>query len=111
MEIAENLFDWEAENLSVYTFDHVELDGLFPSIAGEEGIFKKGKEHGFFIPDSAMEKLKSLSPIRVKVEYTWGGKKGSDIWLFDFSDENEVRFYISRPTFWRKMKLIFKRIF
>lgn len=35
----------------------------------------------------------------------------SDIWLFDFSDENEVRFRLPPPTFWQKAKLIFKRIF
>ena len=80
-------------------------------IKTKEEFLKERKKRGFFIPDSAMEKLKILSTIKVKVEYTWEGKRGADIWLFDFSDQNEVRFGVSSPTFWEKIKLIFKRIF
>ena len=110
MEIAEDLFDWEVEHLSVHTFERAKLDTLL-SIGGKEDIYKRKMEQGFFVPKSAMVKLKSLSPIKVKVEYTWVGKRFSDIWLFDFSDENEVRFRLPLPTFWQKTKLIFKRIF
>ena len=81
------------------------------TIKTKEEFLKERKKQGFFIPDSTMEKLKILSPVKVKVEYTWEGKRGADIWLFDFSDGNEVRFGMSSPTFWQKIKLIFKRIF
>lgn len=109
MEIRENLFDLEVEYLEEYYYT------LEPPIIlqnkGKNEVIKEKTKQGFFIPDSAMEKLKRLSPIKVEVEYTWEGKKGSDIWLFDFSDENEVRFGMSSPTFWQKIKLIFKRVF
>ena len=110
MEIAEHLFDLEVEHLSTYSPVQVQLD-IISSMNSKEEVFTEKIKQGFFIPDSAMEKLKSLSPIKVKVEYTWEGKRGADIWLFDFSDENEVRFGMSSPTFWHKIKLIFKRIF
>ena len=110
MEIAENLFDLEVEHLSTYSPDRFQLD-IISSMKSKEEVFTEKIKQGFFIPDSAMEKLKSLSPIKVKVEYTWEGKRWSDILLFDFSDVNEVRFGMSSPTFWQKIKLIFKRIF
>lgn len=55
-----------------------------------------------------MQKLKCLSPIKVKVRYVWEGKKDSDIWLFDFSGENEVHFGIQRPAIWRRGILFLK---
>lgn len=107
MEIADNLFDLEVEHLLA----HSHTNRQHNPARSKNGVIREKREQGFFIPDSAMEKLKRLSPIKVEVEYTWEGKKGSDIWLFDFSDENEVRFGMSSPTFWQKIKLIFKRIF
>ena len=80
-------------------------------IKTKEEFLKDRRERGFFIPDSNMEKLKILSPIKVKVEYTWEGKTGADIWGFDFSDENEVRFGPLRLTLWQKAKLFLKKIF
>lgn len=110
MEIAENLFDWEAEQLSVYSYLQAQHESLL-SIRGEEEVFEERIKHGFFVPDEAMEKLKRLTPIKVKVEYEWNDNNYSDIWLFDFSDENEVRFYLRRLTFWQKTKFFLKRIF
>ena len=110
MGIAENLFDLEVEHLSVYTHTRAELD-LFLSMKGKKEVFEEKTKQGFFIPDEAMEKLKRLSPVKVKVEYEWDGNNYSDIWLFDFSDENEVRFYILMLTFWQKIKLFCKRVF
>ena len=109
MEIREELFDLEVEYLEEYS-PTIELPTFLPN-EGRNEVFEERTKQGFFIPDSAMEKLKRLSPIKVRVEYTWENKKGSDIWLFDFSDENEVRFSMPPPTFWEKTKLIFKKIF
>ena len=111
MEIAENLFDWGVEELSAISHIHAYSEDILLSTKGEKEVYEAKRKQGFFIPDPAMEKLKRLSPIKVEVEYTWEGKRGADIWLFDFSDENEVRFGMSSPTFWEKIKLIFKRIF
>ena len=110
MELAENLFYLEVEHLSVYSDLQVQHE-LFLSIRGEEEVWEERTKEGFFIPDPAMEKLKNLSPIKVKVEYEWDGNGYSDIWLFDFSDENDVRFYLLRLTFWEKTKLLLKKIF
>ena len=109
MEIRDDLFDFKIEYLEEY-FPTIELP-TFLQNEGKNEVIRERRKQGFFIPDSAMEKLKYLSPIKVKVEYTWEGKRGADILLFDFSDENEVRFGVSSPTFWQKIKLIFKRIF
>ena len=107
MEIAENLFDWEAEQLSAYSDIQVQHE-LLLSIRGEEEVFEERIKHGFFVPDEAMEKLKRLTPIKVKVEYEWDENSYSDIWLFDFSDENEVRFYLLRLTFLQKQNFFLK---
>ena len=110
MEIAENLFDLEVEQLSEYSYISVQQD-LFLSLRGPKEVFEEKTKRGFFIPGKAIEKLKRLSPIKVKVEYEWGGNNYSDIWLFDFSDENEVRFNMLRLTFWQKTKRFLKKIF
>lgn len=62
------------------------------------------RETGFFIDESDIEKLRALKSIKIKVEYEQEGKKDSDIWLFDFSDKNEVRFCIFPPRFWQNLK-------
>ena len=62
------------------------------------------RETGFVIGESDMEKLKTLKSIKIRVEYEQEGKKDSDIWLFDFSDENEVQFCIFPPRFWQNLK-------
>ena len=111
MEIAENLFDWEVEQLSSHSHLHAHDKDLLLLTKGAEEVFKEKTKQGFFIPDEAMEKLKRLSPIKVKVEYGWDDNSYSDIWLFDFSDEKEVRFYPRKLTFWQKTKLFLKRIF
>ena len=110
MEIAENLFDLEVEQLSEYSYISVQQD-LFLSLIGPKEVFEEKTKRGFFIPGKAIEKLKRLSPIKVKVEYEWGGNNYSDIWLFDFSDENEVRFNMLRFTFLKKTKRFLKKIF
>ena len=109
MEIKETLFDLEVEHLSAYS----RFSGLhdLSFMKGKKEVFEEKRKQGFFIPDSAREKLKHLSPIKVKVEYEWDGNRYSDIWLFDFSDENEVRFSMLRLTFWQKIKLVLKRVF
>ena len=110
MEIKENLFDLEVEHLSTYSHTLAQHN-LLLMVRGAREVFEEKTKQGFFIPDSAMEKLKRLSPIKVKVEYEWDGKRNSEIWLFDFSYENEVRFYMLRLTFWQKTKRFLKRIF
>ena len=45
-------------------------------IKTKEEFLTDRNKRGFFIRDSAMEKLKILSQITVKVEYTWEGKRG-----------------------------------
>ena len=109
MGIGGNLFDLEVEHLSGYSrFSHLR-DISF--MKGKKEVFEEKRKQGFFIPNKAMEKLKRLSPVKVKVEYEWDGNNYSDIWLFDFSDDNEVRFYILMLTFWQKIKLFCKRVF
>ena len=54
---------------------------------GRNEVYQEKIKTGFFIGKTDMQKLKCLSPIKVKVRYVWEGKKDSDIWLFDFSDE------------------------
>ena len=110
MGIKESLFDWESEYLPVYSYKRAQYDSLL-SMRGKGEVFEEKIKQGFFIPNKAIGKLKSLSPIKVKVEYEWDDKKDSDIWLFDFSDENEVRFYLPRLTLWQKIKLVLKRAF
>ena len=111
MKIAENLFDWEVGGLSAMSHIQSLHEDILLSTKNKKEVCEEKTKQGFFIPDEAMEKLKHLSPIKVKVEYEWDGKKDSDIWLFDFADENEVRFYLSRLTFWQKIKLVLKRTF
>ena len=111
MEISEDLFDLEVEQLSEYSHMTAQLDVLSSLLKGAEEVFEEKTKQGFFIPDKAMEKLKHLSPIKVKVEYDWGDNNYSDIWLFDFSDENEVRFNMLRFTFWQKTKRFLKKLF
>ena len=111
MEIAENLFDWEVEQLSAHSHLFAHHEDILLLMKDEEEVFKEKTKQGFFIPDEAMEKLKCLSPIKVKIEYEWDNNSYSDILLFDFSDENEVRFYPKKLTFWEKTKLFLKRIF
>ena len=111
MKIAENLFDWEVEQLSAHSHLYARNEDMLLLASGEEEVFEQKTKQGFFIPDEAMEKLKRLSPIKVKVEYEWDDNSYSDIWLFDFSDEDEVHFYLERLTFWQKTKLFLKRIF
>ena len=110
MEISENLFDLEVEYLSVYSHLQAQHE-VFLSLKSAEEVFEEKRKQGFFIPDVAMEKLKRLTPIKVKVEYEWDGNNYSDIWGFDFSDENEVRFGPLRLTLWQKAKLFLKKIF
>ena len=111
MKIAENLFDWEVEELSAISHIHAYSEDILLSTKGEKEVYEAKRKQGFFIPDPVMEKLKRLSPIKVKVGYEWDDNSYSDIWLFDFSDENEVRFYLRRLTFWQKTQLLLKRIF
>ena len=110
MEISENLFDLEVEHLSVNSSTRAQLD-LLSSMRGAKEVFSEKTKQGFFIPKEAMEKLKHLSPIKVKVEYEWDGNNYSDIWRFDFSDKNEVRFGPLRLTLWQKLILFLKKIF
>ena len=109
MEIKETLFDLEVEHLSAYCRFSNLHDLSF--MKGKKEVFEEKRKQGFFIPNESMKKLKRLSPIKVKVEYEWDGNKYSDIWLFDFSNENEVRFGMERLTLWQKTKLCLKRIF
>ena len=109
MGIKENLFDWRAEHLSAFSRFSALHDISF--MKSRKEVFQEKIKRGFFIPNAAMEKLKNLSPIKVKVEYDWNNKNYSDIWLFDFSDENEVLFYLPRLTLWQKIKLVLKRAF
>ena len=109
MGITGNLFDLEVEYLSEYTRFNALHDISF--MKGKKEVFEEKRKQGFFIPDEAMPKLKRLSPIKVNVEYNYESKSYSDIWLFDFSDENEVRFGLPKPTFRQKAKLFLKRIF
>ena len=109
MEIKETLFDLEVEHLSAYCRFSNLHDLSF--MKGKKEVFEEKRKQGFFIPNESMKKLKRLSPIKVKVEYEWDGNKYSDIWLFDFSNENEVRFGMERLTLWQKTNLCLKRIF
>ena len=111
MEVAENLFDWEVEGLSAISHIHTYNEDILLLTKDKKEVYEVKIKQGFFIPNEAMEKLKRLSPIKVKVGYEWNDKHYSDIWLFDFSDENEVRFGIRRLTFWQGIKLFFKRVF
>ena len=108
MGIKESLFDLEVEHLSGYSRFNALHDISF--MKGKKEVFEEKRKQGFFIPDEAIKKLKRLTPVKVKVGYEWGDKNYSDIWLFDFSDENEVGFYIRRLTFWQGIKLFLKRL-
>ncbi|MEH0007945.1 MAG: hypothetical protein V6Z82_04405 [Flavobacteriales bacterium] len=113
MGVTDGLFDLEIERLSAplpleYRLNHPKMPDLF---TGREKVFKDRSEKGFFIDDSDLEKLKNLKSIKVKVKYEWNNKEDSDIWEFDFSDENEVRFHRLPPPLWKNIILFFKRRF
>ena len=107
MDITRSLFNLDIEYLSGYSpFPN-------PSSLWEQSrkqIIRERRKTGFFIDGSDMEKLKCFNPIKVKIKYKWDGKRDSDIWLFDFSDENEVIFDILPPPIWRRVILFFKRL-
>lgn len=106
--VTQGVFDLEIEFLRTPLPHH----SIIPNpLDGRKKVIEERTKTGFFIDDSDMEKLKSLKSIKVKVKYVWNGKEDSDIWLFDFSNENEVRFHISRPPKWRRLILFFKRRF
>ena len=100
--LRENLFDLEIECLLEDPTDSNQQD--FLTIGSREEICREKMKQGFFIADSDVEKLKCISPIKIKVEYKWGGKKDSDVWLFDFLEENKVGFSRLSPTFWQNIK-------
>lgn len=111
--VTEGVFDLEIEFLPdplplEYRLNHPKIPDLF---AGRDKVIEERTKTGFFIDDSDMEKLKSLKSIKVKVKYQWNGKDDEDVWLFDFSDDNEERFRRCRPPLWRNIKLFFKRRF
>lgn len=111
--VTEGVFDLEIGFLPdplplEYRLNHPKIPDLF---AGRDKVIEERTKTGFFIDDSDVEKLKSLKSIKVKVKYQWNGKDDSDIWLFDFSDENEVRFRRLRPPLWKRIILFFKRRF
>ena len=113
MGITEKLFNLKIEYLPTplpleYRLKNLSLDILSRS---EEEVIKEKTETGFFIDKSDMKKLKCLKSVKMKVKYEWDNKKDSDIWLADFSDENNVRFGILSPTIWRRVILFFKRRF
>ena len=108
MELPENLFDLQVKELSEY-FYFPNQDILLMTKSRAEILEEKTKQ-GVFIPDETMEKLKRLSPINLNVDYSYDGKNYSDIWLLDFSDENDPLFSMRSLTFWEKTKLFFKRI-
>lgn len=101
----EGVFDLEIEYLPTPL---PQIPDLF---ANRDEVIEERTETGFFIHDSDMEKLKSLKSIKVKVKYQWNGKEDSDIWLFEFLDENQVRFRRLRPGLWKRIILFFKRRF
>lgn len=111
--VTEGVLDLEIEYLPdplplEYRLNQPNIPDLF---ADRDKVIEERTKNGFFIDDSDMEKLKSLKSIQVKVKYQWNGKDDEDVWLFDFSDENEVRFRRRRPRLWRNIKSFFKRRF
>ena len=98
-------FNLEIGHLSTpLPFEYERANPLYISIRSREETIEQIRETGFVIDESDMEKLKTLKSIKIKVEYEQEGKKDSDIWLFDFSDESEVQFYIFPPRFWQNLK-------
>lgn len=109
MEITKKLFNLEIEHLTAsLPFEHLIPDFV---LKGKEEVIEEKTETGFFIDRSDMKKLNCLKLIKIKVKYEWDNKKDSDIWLVDFSDENNVRFGILSPKIWRNIILFFKRRF
>ena len=108
MGITEKLFHLEIEHLpSPYNLKSTEL----LTATSKSEVIRERTKTGFFVGSSDMQKLKTLSPIKVTVRYVWDNKRDSDIWLVDFSDEDEVRFRIRPPAIWRRITLFFKRRF
>ena len=106
--IVKDPFKLEIEYLREY------ISTLSPPVLlhqGRDEVYEEKIKTGVFIGKTNMQKLKTLAPVKVKVIYEWEGKRDSDIWLFDFSDEDEVCFGLQRPAFWRRIILFFKRRF
>ena len=109
--ITDNLFNLEIEDLPTpLPLEHrLNRPQILPLPKSKEETIEEKTKIGLFVSRSDMRKLKCLTPVKVKVEYEWNGKRGRDIWLFDFSDENEVRFSRLPPPIWRKAIFLFKR--
>ena len=111
MGITDNLFNLQIEDLPTqFPLEYRIHRPQPPSLpTGKEEVIEEKTKIGLFVSGSDMQKLKCLTPVEVKVEYEWNGKRGRDIWLFDFSDENEVRFSRLPSPIWRKVVFLFKR--
>ena len=113
MGITDYLFNLQIEDLPTqFPLEHRLNHPNIPSLLKDkkETIEEKTKT-GFFIGNSDMEKLKCLKSIKIKVKYRWEGKEDSDIWIFEFTDEQPICRGILPPPIWRRLTIFFKRRF